>query len=432
MLLRKKKWLDYTKPIFAGQRGHGFLHWSTAVGGRSRTSISMVDCDYKRLNQRIMVFGQYSVEGVVNALGIATLAFWSSGSDQERLDDGNRLTGKHGVQGFFDRRRLTGPFGTSRANKERFCQAEPGFRCNCRRRLFHWFNVPTVASLMIDGKNERLDHAACSVTCDGGNRFINCVSARLLALSLPKEWNQERFNHLYRTLGADRRYRFLNGSWRSTRGLREQEGFAQSDVLPVRSNCGQRLFDRARLVGAVEHDEERFYIEAIDFLHARCNPLQRLLCQRFLTRKDILSFQVPVDDFSGRSPWFEGRRQEERGLQRDLLTRPMGGHWPTRSAFSSRDNEQAIACRCIPVVSATNNPFVHAVTKRTRSLEERLIGFTDLRLEGLAVCSERTPPNKFRYVLDYDIFDVQFLRPLNHTPGRDAFLVFDRPAAASD
>jgi hypothetical protein len=55
----------------------------------------MVDCDDERLNQRVMVFRQHSVEGVVNALGIATLAFWSTGSDQERLDDGNRLTGKH-------------------------------------------------------------------------------------------------------------------------------------------------------------------------------------------------------------------------------------------------------------------------------------------------------------------------------------------------
>ena len=209
-----------------------------------------------------------------------------------------------------------------------------------------------------------LDHAARAVTCDGGDRFIDCVCARLLALSLTKEWNQERFNHLYRTLGADRRYRFPYGSWRSTRGLREQEWFAQSDVLPVRGNCGQRLFDRARLVGAVEHDEERFYIQAIDFLHARCNPLQRLLCQRFLTRKDILAFQAPVDDFSGRAPWFEGRRGEERGLQRDLFARPMGGHWPTWVSSSSSNNEQTLASCCIPVVSATNNSFVHAVTKR--------------------------------------------------------------------
>src|SRR5258707_166697 len=117
----------------------------------------------------------------------------------------------------------------------------------------------------------------------------------------------------------------------------------------------------------------------------------------------------PVDDFSGRPRWFEGRRREERGLQRDLFARPMGGHWPTRSTLSSRDNEQTLACRCIPVVSATNDPFVHAVTKRTQSLEERLIGLTDLRLEGLAICSERTPSNKFRYVLDYDIFDVELL-----------------------
>src|SRR5260370_4608071 len=285
---------------------------------------------------------------------------------------------------------------------------------------------------MLDGNNERLDHAARLVSCDGGDRFIDCVCARPLALSLTKEWNQERFNYLYRTLGADRRHGVFYGSWRSTGGLREQEGFAQSDVLPVRSNCGQRLFDRARLVGAVEHDEEGFYIQAIDFLHARCNPLQRLLCQRFLTRKDILAFQVPVDDFSGRAPWFEGRRGKERGLQRDRFARPMGGHWPTRSTFSSRDNEQTLACRCIPVVSATNNPFVHAVTKRTQSLEERLIGFTDLRLEGLAICSERTPPNKFRDVLDYDIFDVELLCPLNHAPGGDALLVFDPSATASD
>ena len=30
------------------------------------------------------------------------------------------------------------------------------------------------------------------------------------------------------------------------------------------------------------------------------------------------------------------------------------------------------------------------------------------------------------------IFDVELLRPLNHTPSGDTLLVFDRPAAASD
>src|SRR6266853_6044968 len=111
--MRKKKWLDQTKPIFAGQRGHGFVHWTTAIMGRSGTGVSMIDCDYERLNQCVMVFRQHCVKGIVNALGIATLAFWSSGSDQKRLDHGNRLTGEHSVQGFFDRPRLTGPFGTS-------------------------------------------------------------------------------------------------------------------------------------------------------------------------------------------------------------------------------------------------------------------------------------------------------------------------------
>src|SRR5258708_27530311 len=116
---------------------------------------------------------------------------------------------------------------------------------------------------MIKGNNERLDHAARSVTCDYGDRFVDCVRARLLALSLTEEWNQERFNHLYGPPGADRRYGSLYGSWRSTRGLREQKGLAQSDVLPVRSDCGQRLVNRARLVCAVEHDDEGLYIEAV-------------------------------------------------------------------------------------------------------------------------------------------------------------------------
>jgi hypothetical protein len=130
----------------------------------------MVDCDYERLNQRVVVFGQHSVEGVLNTLGISTLAFRPTGCDQERLDeadpatcggygiersvhrasmmlaelrhqkglhDGNRLPRKHGIQRFFYRSWLTGPFWTSCANQKWFSKAEPGFRCDCRCWFFN-------------------------------------------------------------------------------------------------------------------------------------------------------------------------------------------------------------------------------------------------------------------------------------------------------
>ena len=189
----------------------------------ARTSISMVDCDYERLDQRIVVFGQHCVERIINALGIATFAFWSASGNQKWFNNAHRLASEHRIQRLFDRPRLTSPFRTSCADKERFCEAEPGLRCNGRCWFFHRFNVRTVASLVIDRDHEGLDHAARAVACHGRNGFIDCMRARLLAVSLTEERNQERFNHLYRTLGADRRYRFLYGSRRSTRGLREQE-----------------------------------------------------------------------------------------------------------------------------------------------------------------------------------------------------------------
>ena len=84
------------------------------------------------------------------------------------------------------------------------------------------------------------------------------------------------------------------------------------------------------------------------------------------------------------------------------------------------------------MVGATNNLFGDPVAKRTQSLEERPIRLTGFRLERLAICPERTPSNEFRDVLDDDIFDVELLRPLNDTPGRNSLLIFDRPPATSN
>src|SRR6266446_5380367 len=110
----------------------------------------------------------------------------------------------------------------------------------------------------------------------------------------------------------------------------------------------------------------------------------------------------------------------------------MRRQWPARNPFSRSNNEQSFPRGCVPIVSATNDAFVHAVTKRAQSLEEGLVSFAGLRLERLAVCTDWAPANKFRNVLDDDVFDVEFLRPLNHTPCGDALLILDWPTTASN
>src|SRR5260221_11182084 len=110
----------------------------------------------------------------------------------------------------------------------------------------------------------------------------------------------------------------------------------------------------------------------------------------------------------------------------------MRRQWPARNPFSSSNNEQSFPRGCVPVVSATNDAFVHAVPERSESLKKSLVSFAGLRLERLAVCTEWAPANKFRNVLDDDVFDVEFLRPLNHTQSRTSLLILDWLTTASN
>src|SRR6266481_4472484 len=126
------------------------------------------------------------------------------------------------------------------------------------------------------------------------------------------------------------------------------------------------------------------------------------------------------------------RTWKHRGLRRGRLLPAVGRQRPSRSSLTGGNNKQAFACCCVAIVGAAKYAFLHPIAERAQRLKESLVGFTHFGLQRLAVCAQWAPANKFGHVLNDDVVDIQFLRPLNHTPSGDTLLILNWPAAASD